>query len=125
MKEKNNYASSHHLEIFVFLSSLFAVYISFFCLLFLAALGLPCCPQTVFSCLGAHGAGWPLSGFHVHASHCGGCSCCGTQTLGHKGLAALHMWELPRPGIKPVSPALVGGFLTTGPPGKFCISFLI
>ena len=28
------------------------------------------------------------------------------------------MWHLPGPGIKPVSPALAGGFLTTAPPGK-------
>ena len=28
------------------------------------------------------------------------------------------MWDPPRPGIKPVSPALAGIFLTTGPPGK-------
>ena len=28
------------------------------------------------------------------------------------------MWDLPRPGIEPVSPALTGGFLTTTPPGK-------
>ena len=28
------------------------------------------------------------------------------------------MWDLPRPGIEPVSPALAGGFLTTDPPGK-------
>ena len=28
------------------------------------------------------------------------------------------MWDLPGPGIKPVSPALAGGFLTTAPPGK-------
>ena len=28
------------------------------------------------------------------------------------------MWNLPRPGIKPMSPALAGKFLTTGPPGK-------
>ena len=27
------------------------------------------------------------------------------------------MWDLPRPGIEPVSPALAGGFLTTAPPG--------
>ena len=32
-------------------------------------------------------------------------------------------WDLsgilvPRPGIEPMSPALEGGFLTTGPPGK-------
>ena len=25
---------------------------------------------------------------------------------------------IPQPGIEPVSPALEGGFLTTGPPGK-------
>ena len=51
---------------------------------------------------------------------------CGLQQLQHvdsvavaHGLSCPHsMWDLPRPGIKPVSPALAGGFLTTGPPGK-------
>ena len=28
------------------------------------------------------------------------------------------MWDLPRPGLKLVSPALAGGFSTTAPPGK-------
>ena len=28
------------------------------------------------------------------------------------------MWNLPGPGIKPMSPALAGGLSTTGPPGK-------
>ena len=28
------------------------------------------------------------------------------------------MWDLPRSGIKPVSPALAGSFFTTEPPGK-------
>ena len=28
------------------------------------------------------------------------------------------MWDLPRPGLEPVSAALAGGFLTTVPPGK-------
>ena len=28
------------------------------------------------------------------------------------------MWDLPRPGMELVSPALAGGFLTTAPPGK-------
>ena len=28
------------------------------------------------------------------------------------------MWDLPRPGLEPVSPALAGGFFTTTPPGK-------
>ena len=27
---------------------------------------------------------------------------------------------VPRPGMEPTSPALEGGFLTTGPPGKSC-----
>ena len=31
---------------------------------------------------------------------------------------AYSMWGLPRPGIKTVSVALAGGFLTTRPPGK-------
>ena len=28
------------------------------------------------------------------------------------------MWDLPRPGLQPVSPALAGRFSTTAPPGK-------
>ena len=28
------------------------------------------------------------------------------------------MWDLPGPGLEPVSPALAGEFLTTAPPGK-------
>ena len=28
------------------------------------------------------------------------------------------MWDPPRPGLEPVSPALAGGFPTTAPPGK-------
>ena len=39
------------------------------------------------------------------------------------------MWDLPGPGLEPVSPALAGGFLTTAPPGKppnlFSFFFLI
>ena len=31
----------------------------------------------------------------------------------------LHgMWDLPRPGLEPVCPALAGRFSTTAPPGK-------
>ena len=28
------------------------------------------------------------------------------------------MWDLPGPGLEPMSPALAGGFLTTAPPEK-------
>ena len=31
---------------------------------------------------------------------------------------ACGMWDLPRPGLEPVSPALAGRFSTTAPPGK-------
>ena len=34
-------------------------------------------------------------------------------------------WDLPRPGMQPVSPALAGGFLTTGTPGKSCLWSLL
>ena len=35
------------------------------------------------------------------------------------------IWDLPGPGIEPVSPALAGGFLTTAPPGKSRFFLLI
>ena len=34
------------------------------------------------------------------------------------------MWDLPRPGLEPVSPALAGRFSTTAPPEKPYITFL-
>ena len=72
------------------------------------------------------------------ASHCGGFSLlrstgsrragfssCGTRVLerrlsscGTRALLLRGMWDTPGPGIKPVSPALAGRFLTTAPPGK-------
>jgi len=41
------------------------------------------------------------------------------------GLAAHGMWDLPGPGIEPVSPALAGGFSTTDPAGKSLILFYV
>ena len=38
---------------------------------------------------------------------------CGSRAQPLRG-----MWDLPRPGLEPVSPALAGRFSTTGPPGK-------
>ena len=43
---------------------------------------------------------------------------CGSQAQLLRG-----MWDLPRPGLEPVSPALAGRFSTTVPPGKPCQSF--
>ena len=51
------------------------------------------------------------------------------QQLQRSGPAAPGMWDPPGPGLKPVSPALAGGFPTTAPQGKphlfiFCFYFL-
>ena len=40
-------------------------------------------------------------------------SSCGSRAQLLRG-----MWDLPRPGLEPVSPALAGRFSTTAPPGK-------
>ena len=58
-------------------------------------------------------------------SRCASFSSCGTRAVEHRlsscGAQAYllcGMWYLPGPGLKPVFPALAGGFLTTVPPGK-------
>ena len=40
-------------------------------------------------------------------------SSCGSRAQLLRG-----MWDLPRPGLEPMSPALAGRFSTTAPPGK-------
>ena len=40
---------------------------------------------------------------------------CGSRAQSLRG-----MWDLPRPGLEPVSPALAGRLPTTAPPGKPC-----
>ena len=50
-------------------------------------------------------------------------SSCGSRAQLLRG-----MWDLPRPGLEPVSPALAGGVSTTVPPGKplsFFFFFLV
>ena len=81
----------------------------------------------------------------AQASHCSGFSCCGARAVGTQASVVVsrrlsscgsrdpelrlsscgaraqlfrHIWDLPRPGLEPMSPALAGGFLTTAPPGK-------
>ena len=73
----------------------------------------------------AVGSGLPSSR-RAPASHCSGFSCCRARALRHTGVSSCGtqawlprgMWNLPRPGVKPVSSALAGRLLTTGPPGK-------
>ena len=80
-----------------------------------------------FSSCGEQGL---LSGCGVLGPPCGGSSC-GSWTLArwlsHCDAQAWlsHGTQVPpRPGLKPVSPALAGGFLTTGLPGK-SLSFIL
>ena len=40
------------------------------------------------------------------------------SSCGSRAQLLRDMWDLPRPGLEPVSPALAGRFSTTEPPGK-------
>ena len=99
----------------------------------MAALGLRCCVWAFSTC-----REWATLHCGAQASHCGGFSLlwstgsrhlgfssCGSWALEHRfsscGARALllpGMWDLPRPGLEPMSPALAGRFLATAPPGK-------
>ena len=89
-------------------------YFKFYFYLFFTVLGLHCCTQAFCSC----GKWGLLSSCGVQASHCSGFSCCKVQALGSWAQLILSMWDLPGPGIKPMSTALSGGFSATGPRGK-------
>ena len=87
--------------------------------LLLAALGLPCCTWA-FSGFTKRGL---LSSCGAQASHCSGLPCCGAQALGVRAsVAVAHGLSCslvcgisPGLGIEPMSLALAGGFLATGP----------
>ena len=88
---------------------------------FLAVLGLRFCARAFSSC-GKRGPLFitvrgPLtitaSLVAEHRLQMRRLSSCGSQTQLLRG-----MWDLPRPGLEPVPPALAGRFSTTAPPGK-------
>ena len=87
----------------------------------MAALGLRFCARAFSSC-GERGTLFiavrgPLtvtaSPVAEHRLQTRRLSSCGSRAQLLRG-----MWDLPRPGVKPVSPALAGGLATTAPPGK-------
>ena len=59
-------------------------------------------------------------------SGCTGFGSCSTRgsSCGTRAQLLRGMWNLPGPGIEPVSPALAGGLLSPVSPGKFCFIFL-
>ena len=121
------YQKESSLQIFLedisipFTCSFFFLNNSFFLYLFLAVLGLHFCARAFSSC----GKWGPLfiavrrpltiaaSLVAEHRLQTRRLSSCGSQAQ-----LLCGMWDLPRPGLEPVSPALAGGFSTTAPPGK-------
>ena len=92
-----------------------------FIYLFLAVLGLRFCARAFSSC-GKRGpllivVRGPLtivaSLVAEHRLQTRRLSSCGSRAQLLRG-----MWDLPRPELEPVSPALAGRFSTTAPPGK-------
>ena len=109
--------SSYQVSVFeYFWNSPILVSFKFYLLryLFLAALGLPCCVSAFSSC----GERELVSSCGAWASPCRGSSYCrawaaqrGLGSCGAQAQLLGVMWSLPRPGIKPISPAQTGGFL--------------
>ena len=59
-----------------------------------------------------------LLGFLIAVTSLVALGCVGFSSCGAQALLVQGMWNLPGPGIEPVSPALAGRFLTTVSPGN-------
>ena len=93
----------------------------FIYLFILAVLGLRFCARDFSSC-GERGslfiavrgpltiAAFPVAEHRLQTRRLSSC--------GSRAQSLLGMWDLPRPGLEPVSPALAGRPSTTAPPGK-------
>ena len=91
---------------FFFLTYLFILFYFWLCWVFAAARRL-----SLVAASGSYSSLWCVgSPTHHKLSNC-------TQLL--RG-----MWDLPGPGLEPLSPALAGRFLTTVSPWKFALTFL-
>ena len=120
--------SSVHVYVLIYLSYIFfpvvfffLTFLGLFIYFFMAVLGLRFCASAFSSC----GKWGPLfiavrgplttvaSLVAEHRLQTHRLSNCGLRTQSLRG-----MWDPPRPGLEPVSPALAGRFSTTAPPGK-------
>ena len=117
-----SYRCSTFFQILCFWFSLkIFLFIIYFLFLFLAVLGLRFCVRA-FSSFGewrplfiALRGPLTIATSHVaeHRLQMRRLSNCGSRAQPLRG-----MWDLPRPGLEPVSLALAGRFSTTAPPGK-------
>ena len=105
----------------IFIYFYFFYFLIFKIYLFMAVLGLRFCARAFSSC-GERGPLFiavrgPLtieaSLVAEHRLQTRRLSSCGSRAQ-----LLCGMWDLPRPGLEPVSPALAGRFSTTAPPGK-------
>ena len=111
---------------FVFFLRVLVIFKYLFIYLFMAVLGLRFCVRAFSSCgergplfiavCGPLTVAASLVAEHRLQTH--RLSNCGSQAQLLRG-----MWDLPRPGLEPVSPALAGRLSTTAPPGKPLSSF--
>ena len=92
-----------------------------FVYLFMAVLGVRFCARAFSSC-GKRGPLFiavrgPLTiAASLVAEH--RLQTCRLSSCGSRAQLVRGMWDLPRPGLEPMSPALAGRFSTTVPPGK-------
>ena len=121
-KMKSLSSQCSHLFFFSHILNLFI----YFYILFMAVLGLHFCARAFSSC-GERGPLFiavrgPLtiaaSLVAEHRLQTRRLSSCGSRAQLLRG-----MWDLPRPGLEPVSPALAGRVSTAAPPGKPQSSF--
>ena len=98
-----------------------------FIYLFLAVLGLRFCARAFSSC-GERGPfftamrGSLTTAASLVVEH--RLQTCRLSSCGSRAQLLRGMWDLPRPGLEPVSPELAGRFSTTAPPGKPSLIFI-
>ena len=126
-----HYVIKYSSKVFFFFKGiplLFLLFIYLFILFFLAVLGLRFCARAFPSC-GKRGPlftavrGPPTAAASPVAEHR-----LQTRRLSSRGSRAQSLrgvWDPPRPGLEPASPALAGRLSTTVPPGKPIGLFLI
>ena len=118
---------------FFFLTYLFILFYFWLCWVFAAARRL-----SLVAASGSYSSLWCV-GFSSRwllllrstGSRCVGFSSCGARVLecrlsscAARTQLLRGMWDLPGPGLEPLSPALAGRFLTTVSPWKFALTFL-
>ena len=110
-----------YLSFIDFLMIVFFFFNLFIYYLFLAVLGPRFCARASSSCgkwgpLFIVGRGPFTIAASLVAEH--RLQTCRLSSCGSRAQLLRGMWDPPRPGLKPVSPALAGRFSTTAPPGK-------